>query len=151
MNKNKINMSKVIKRIIIIVILIVALACILTWKWVFREQEKSVGSRKADIVVPATEMVKEFETDENKANIKYLNKVVAVSGIINSQTVNDKDITVILKNDGATAGVSCSFDKTTVDKSSISPGRNITAKGLCSGFLMDVVLNRCSIVNTVPK
>ena len=123
----------------------IAIASIFTWKWVFREQEKSVGSHKADITVSAEVIVKEFETDENKANIKYLNKIVAVSGTINSQTVNDKDITVILKNEEATAGVSCSFDKTTIAGSSLVKGRKITVKGLCSGFLMDVVLNRCSL------
>lgn len=115
-------------------------------EWVYKEPDKSVGNRSTDIIISAGQLVKAFEEDENSANAKYLNKIIEVTGIIKSITENDKEICVVIKDDNATAGVSCSFDLSTIEKSNFVPGKSIIVKGICNGFLMDVVLNKCVVI-----
>ncbi len=139
-------MTRFFKIFFIVSLLLIVVAGIITWKWVFKEQDKTVGSSHSDFILPASELVKDFETDENKADDKYLNKIITVSGTIDSETINENEITVILKNRGETAGVSCNFDKTTVEKNMLKNGKTITVKGVCTGFLMDAVLTRCALI-----
>jgi hypothetical protein len=139
-------MNKLFRNFFIITVLVVLVAGLFVWKWVFKEQDKSVISKTADMVVQADVLVRDFEADENKANIKYLNKVLVVNGSIDSKTMNDKEITVVLKNKGDVAGVSCSFDQSTIGPSTFETGKAIRVKGVCTGFLLDVVLVRCALI-----
>ena len=139
-------MTSILRRYyVLIIIFVVIVAGIITWEWVFREQEKSVGSRKANYEFASEKLVNEFEKDENSANKLYLNKVIEVSGNIDSFSENEKEITVLLKNSGEQSGVSCSFDKSVTLTSTFKKGDAIKVKGICNGYLIDVVLNRCTI------
>ena len=52
---------------------------------------------------------------------------------------------IYLKNPEDAAGIMCGFDKTAIDKSNLKPGDTIRIKGICTGYLMDVVLNKCTL------
>lgn len=138
-------MTLFLKRFFIISVVLVLFAGIFIWKWVFKEQDLSVGAQKADVTLSSDMLVKEFETNENSANAKYVNKIVDIKGTIEAIAENDKELTVTLKKAGDTGGVVCSFNKPVMDKSLFKVGSLISIKGICSGYLMDVVLNRCSI------
>ncbi len=135
------------KKIIILSagILIVAVAVFITWKWVFREAKTNVSSQKADISIDAATLVQNFETNEDSANVKYLNKIISISGIVDNLKENEDNITVYVKNPDDMSGVMCSFDKTTIDPASLKPGDKVKIKGICSGYLLDVVLNKCAL------
>ncbi len=126
-------------------IVIIVLAVFITWKWVFREADTSVSAQKADISLDAAKLVQDFEMNEDSANTKYLNKVVSISGTVDNLKETENNITVYLKDPGDISGVVCSFDKTTLDTSSVKPGDRVKIKGICSGYLLDVVLNKCAI------
>lgn len=138
-------MSPLFKRFFIACAVLIILAALFTWKWVFQEQEKSVGSKKADITISSDALLKEFESNEMQANSKFLNKTIAVKGNIASISTTDKDVTLTLKKTGTEAGVTCGFDKSALNTNAFKTGQYVTVKGICSGYLMDVVLNRCSI------
>jgi hypothetical protein len=133
-----------------LVILILAVAVILfillALKWVYKPAKTSVGSEKAVAEITATKLVFEFGTDEQKANQAYLGKVIVVSGVIDSVTEDSSMITVTLKNPDDIAGVICSFNKNTVNKAAFSTGQQTKIKGKCDGYLLDVVLTKCSFV-----
>jgi hypothetical protein len=134
------------KRIIVISILIVALlAGLLTLKWIFAPAETSVVSEKADITIDAVNLVKQFETNEAEANTKYLDKVLFITGTVESVTEDAASINVTLKNPGEISGVICSFDKTLTQADSFVVGQSVSIKGRCTGYLMDVVLNDCAL------
>jgi hypothetical protein len=126
-------------------VIIAAVAVFITWKWVFREAETDVSSQKADITMDAAALVQSFETNEDSANAKYLNKIIGISGNVDTIKVNDDNITVYLKNPEDMSGVMCSFDKSAIDPTSIKQGDKVKIKGICSGYLLDVVLNKCAI------
>ena len=116
-----------------------------TFLYVFRKADVSVASKKADVEIRATELLKKFTDNEASANAEFLDKVIAVSGLIDKVTEDSTSVSVCLKNPEDASGIICGFDKTAIDKSNLKPGGTIRIKGICTGYLMDVVLNKCSI------
>jgi hypothetical protein len=129
----------------LVFIILALLAVVLVWKYTFRKSEPNVASQKTDVEIQAVKLVEAFETDENAANSLYLDKIITVSGNIESVTEDSLGISVYLKESGAMAGVICSFEKNSIDTSLITKGLQVNIKGICSGYLMDVVLNKCSL------
>jgi type II secretory pathway pseudopilin PulG len=135
------------KYVILILIGIVALLLVvLAIKWVYKPAKKSVESEKAVAEVAASALISDFGADEQKANEAYLGKVILVSGMIESITEDSAMITVTLKSPNDLSGVICSFSKTTVSTTAFHIGQQIKVKGKCDGYLMDVVLTKCSLV-----
>lgn len=137
-------------RIILTLLVIGVLAAVLIYRYTFRKTELSVASKKADIEIGAGELLKSYETDEAAANTMYLGKIVRVTGMVESVSEDSIGVSVYLKDPDAIAGVICSFDKKTNDISWVENGKTVAIKGICTGYLMDVVLNRCSMDTQKP-
>ena len=133
-------------RYIILFVVIGLLAAVVVWKYTFRESETSVANQQADVEITVTQLVEAFETDENKSNSLYLDKVVVVSGTVETITEDSLGISVYLKDRDAMVGVLCSFDRRNIDMAEVSSGKKVHVKGICTGYLMDVVLNKCSLL-----
>lgn len=114
--------------------------------YVFKESATTVASQKADFVVEAGDLLSTFEKDEKVANDKYLNKIVEVKGLVDNVTDTKDDITVYIKQKGKTSGIMCSFDKKEFKRKGAKSGDEVSVKGICSGYLMDVILNKCAVV-----
>jgi len=123
------------------------LAAFAAWKYTFRKSESSVASRKTDITIEAFLLLQAFEINEDSANVLYLDKIIQVSGTVESVTEYGIGYSVYLKESDALSGIMCSFDKTSFDTAIVKPGSRAVVKGLCTGYLMDVILNKCSVVS----
>ena len=132
-------------KILLTIIIIGVVIGIISILWVFRKSPDSVGSKKPDIIMEAQALSKAFENNENEANKQYLNKVIQVTGTIESIKENGPEIAISLKENGEMTGVICNFTKGTVDITKHKAGDKISVKGICNGFLMDVVLKKCKL------
>jgi hypothetical protein len=136
----------VFKRIIWYLFLLVGIAVsIYTYREYNRKPADLLDSKPA-FTVAAAELVREFETDEAAANKKYLNKIIQVSGPISSLS-SQQDTAIIVAIGDENQQVGCVLNK----KYAAIIGRYkisslIKIKGICTGYLMDVELNRCVIV-----
>jgi hypothetical protein len=102
---------------------------------------RNVQSEKG-IAVTADAIFTAYSTDEAKANATYLNKAVEVSGTVASVTKNQDGKTVVmLKTADPMFGVQC----TLAGEATAQPGEQVTVKGVCTGFLADVVVTDASI------
>jgi hypothetical protein len=138
----------IMKKIIWFTLAVVIIALIVgtfIYLYAFRKADLSAASRKADIEIKASELLKKFTDNETSANAEFLDKVIIVNGLIDKISEDSTDISVYLKNPQDMAGIMCGFNKTTIDKSILKPGNNMRIKGICTGYLMDVVLNKCSV------
>lgn len=108
----------------------------------------NMSSKSADLTVNAADLVKAYQASEPDANAKYLNKVIQVSGTVGEVTKNDKgEQTIYLDGGDPMARVSCELDTHTDQKDqSFTTGQPVTFKGICTGYLSDVQLNRCVLV-----
>jgi len=135
------------KTLIFFGILIILLAgAFIVYLTIFQSSESSVEKTAVDIKISAEELVNSFESDEQEANARYLDKVLQVNGNIESISEDDMYISITLKKPEAISGVICSFDKSTLENTGFQTGNNITVKGICAGYLIDVVLTKCALV-----
>ena len=113
--------------------------------YLFNKQHKDLRNTKPDYVVTAADLLKEFEADETGASAKYVNKVLEVSGIIESlNSGEDKTVSIVLKTESDFSTVICTFQQA-INPADYTRGDKITLKGECSGFLTDVLLNNCYV------
>jgi predicted phosphodiesterase len=126
-------------------IVLIILVAVLVYIWTYRKADISMSSKKTDVEISAGDLLQSFENDEELANAAYLDKIIVVAGKVDNISEDTLTVTVYLKDEDAISGIICSFDKSVIDISKISKGRQIKVKGICSGYLLDVVLNKCSL------
>lgn len=116
--------------------------------YLYFKPARNYRDAKSDITVNAADIIHDFVTDEKSANLKYLNKVVEVHGIVNDISNDDKGLTNINLNvENEMAMVSCAMDSAgEADYSKIVKGSPVKIKGQCSGMLMDIIMIKCVIV-----
>ncbi|MBN1184754.1 MAG: hypothetical protein JXB49_20880 [Bacteroidales bacterium] len=116
--------------------------------YVFTKAPESATNMKPEIVIKASEFFTSYEEDEEASNKLYLDKLIQVEGrIAEIFSNNSGDLNIILKEDDDFSGISCSFIPQEQEKvKKLNTGDVVKIKGFCSGMLMDVVLNRCVLV-----
>ncbi len=110
---------------------------------------REVAAAAEDLNIAATDLFKAFSTNEATANPKYLDKLIKVCGTVADNSVTDNGVTTVQLATGDEMGiVMCELDKLTKqEKTSFAKGQTVCFKGLCSGYLTDVVLNRCVLTH----
>ena len=104
------------------------------------------GRMQASFHLTAEELVKDFVDEESRATEKYSGSVLNVYGMIDKIEANEEGYTLFLKSTSSQTFVMCQFGQENAkDIEPLKEGMLITVKGVCSGYLMDIVLDRCVI------
>lgn len=109
--------------------------------WLYNKPHRSAADEKA-IVVDAPQLAAEFERDENVANKKYLGNAVRIRGRVAELSVNQQNKPIVVLSGTSMSGVQCSL---LGDAGPVQKGDSVTITGFCSGYLTDVVLDRCIV------
>jgi hypothetical protein len=137
---------KPIIKIALFVVFFVALGGILAALIMFNKKHVDTSKAKPDYVLTATALQKEFEENEKEASARYIKKIIEVSGDIASITPADSNnLNISLKTGNELSSVICTFPASG-EALKLKPGDEVTLRGECSGFLMDVLLNNCATV-----
>lgn len=117
--------------------------------YVYNAPKASVDAKKVDYTLSATELFQEYSENQAIADQKFINRVIEVTGTIFEISEDQQGATVFFLDTGeSNAGVLCTMTLEDTQKVTHKKvGDAITIKGFCSGMLMEVVLNRCSLVN----
>lgn len=138
-------MKKPVK-IILFIIIVVAVAGAAAGIWLFNKKPADLKKTKPDMFVTATILQKEFEENESEASVKYVSKILEVTGIIASVKRDGEGLpTITLKTDSDFSSIICTLNSSQ-DTDVLTPGNEVTIRGECSGFLMDVLLNNCAVI-----
>jgi hypothetical protein len=96
------------------------------------------------IEVTASDLFSRFETNEGGSNTEFLDKTILVRGEVAEIITNQEGKTVvILATDNPIFGVNCTMDEEPKD---IEIGMIVSIKGICVGYLSDVIVNRALII-----
>jgi len=94
--------------------------------------------------ISAIDLFRSFEEDEPLANKLYLDKVLEITGKVSEITANQNMTPIIvLETENLVFGVRCTMDHAEV---TVQAGEVVTLKGICTGFLSDVIITNASIV-----
>jgi hypothetical protein len=105
-------------------------------------------SKETGIPVTAAELYTQFTSDHLQANQAYLNKVLQVSGqVLTIKNTPYGGPVVVLSTGDPAVGVACTLDTVEPSAQPVKPGERITVKGICTGYLSDVVLSNSQLVN----
>jgi hypothetical protein len=115
--------------------------------YLYKKKPADIRKETALFEISAAALVAEFNADETIANQKYTDKVIAVTGKVTEVKMDAAgQATVFLDSGDPLASVNCSFyAEETAVASRLRQGTFIVIKGKCTGKLMDVVLNKCSV------
>ena len=139
---------KPLVNIALLFVFILALSGIMGAIYMYNKPHKDFTGARADYVLSAEELGKEFVADEPAATGKYMNKTIEISGTILAINSNDgKVLSITLETGNEISSVICSLADM-INPGDLEAGQKITVRGELSGYLMDVILNDCVIVET---
>ena len=128
------------KKIILTAATVFVLTIISAWFFIFYKPthfKRDVADENG-IITTAKEIVKEFQSNEAASNAKYVNKAVEISGeVLEAKKDQTGNTILVLKSDDALSNVFVTLKS--ADQIA-SVGSSITIKGICTGFLSDVVI-----------
>jgi len=92
----------------------------------------------------ASNFVKQFENNESNANAKFVDQAIGVHGLAHTVQITDTTAVVLLNDGYSNTSVVCQFESESIeDIKRLKKGDEVTIKGICSGYLVDVVMVRC--------
>jgi hypothetical protein len=132
------------KKIALLILVLLLAVAAYVWFFVWNKPKTDVKVETA-IKTDAVALFNEYSTNEQSANQKYLEKILEVAGIVTSVNKNAEGQTVILlKTNDSMFGINCTMEEKDVV---LKEGDAVTLKGICTGYLTDVVLIRCYKIN----
>ncbi len=107
----------------------------------------SIKNSDVEATIQSGTLITSFLDNEKQANTKYLNKVIEVQGTIKDiNFLNDRH-TIVLSNGYKDHYILCdlSIDQLELSKN-LKKGQKIRVKGVCKGYLKDVILLQCILL-----
>ena len=140
-------MNRIKYKIFISSLLVIIIMLILILRQ-YNKPHDDTRNLKSEVILEAGKLLDDFKQDENFANNKYNDKVIQIQGEISKITTTDGNSVIILKDSLSVSSIICNMQPE--ENSTIlhlKKGQNISIKGIYTGYLLDVIMNRCVIVN----
>ncbi|MGB3149520.1 MAG: hypothetical protein WBB27_02570 [Maribacter sp.] len=112
-----------------------------------RSAYSEIAKKEVETYVSSQKLLSVFATNEDLANTIYVEKLIQVEGTIKEITFFNNRYTILLKGKDDYSYVLCDMLPTEKDVSQkLKPNDKVRLKGICKGYLMDVVLLNCVLV-----
>lgn len=114
----------------------------------YNKPHVDVSETASDVTISANDLFNAFSNDETASNTKYLDKIIEVKGVVHSLKVEEGKGIVTLQTTDDFGSVMCHLSEESTQKiHALKEGQTVTLKGICTGYLMDVVLVKSEIIN----
>lgn len=130
---------------VLIPLLAIALIAGAVGFYMYNKPVENLNNKKAEVTVTAEALLADYESNEQSANEKYLGKVVEVSGKVAEITTGEGKNKIHLETANPISVIIAELDEGNTTEG-LAIGEQGTVKGLCSGYLSDVILVRSTIV-----
>lgn len=138
-----------VKKILLTASVVIIIAIVAVY-FVYNKPHRSTGV--AEVAVTAQSLVSTYNENESEANTKFLDKVVEVKGKVKEVIEQDDSFILLLGDESSMSSVSCTLDHESDSVAyGLKPGDEVVVRGICTGFLMDVVIVNCKVVSDVPE
>ncbi len=113
--------------------------------YLYNKPVESLIHHKPDVEVSAHKLFTDYEADEKAANDVYLGKVVLVSGNISAIVDEAGKKKVQLDAGNPMSSIICEIEDGK-EIGEVKAGDEVKIKGLCSGYLSDVIVVQANVV-----
>ena len=94
----------------------------------------------------SNDLIAAYLSEEEKSNQIYTDKIIEVTGFVKEVTFLNNRNTVLLYSTNRTSGVICDVHPSQIEKiKTLKEHQEIRVKGICKGFLKDVIVLNCHI------
>lgn len=144
------------KKTILLLFLLAAVAAAWYGYKEYTRTNKDLAAAKADFVLAATDLIKEYESNDSVSAKKYNGKILEINGQVKAVEKDDKGYyTVVIGDNTSMSSVRCAIDSIHQDKvTGFINQSSVTVRGACTGYNKDemglgadIILNRCVVVN----
>lgn len=112
----------------------------------FKTSDKNLENEVAELVLNSQDLINSYTLNEEKSDSLYAGKIIEVTGFIKKISFLNNRNTIILNSNTDSFGVICDLHANEVEKiKQLKENQKIRVKGICKGFLKDVILLNCSI------
>ncbi len=113
----------------------------------FYKKTLNINTVYADSAITAERLVLSYTINEQQSNETYREKILEITGVVREVTFINNRNTVILHGNDIDAGVICDMtDDQAARIKQLTKGQTIVVKGICKGFLKDVILINCILI-----
>lgn len=110
--------------------------------------QMDITATSTEINTSSENLTLSFSRNEVKANSIYKGKIIEVEGIVKDITFLNERNTVLLQGDTKGTSVICDINPSQIVKvKKLKIGQRVAVKGVCKGFLKDVILLNCVLTN----
>lgn len=113
--------------------------------YMYNKPVDKMAKMDVDEKVTAEQLFAAYEGDEMAANKRFLDKVIVVEGEVTNTKTEDTKITIFLDTGDMLANIMCQMESSDIEPP--KEGSKVTVKGLCTGYLTDVVLIKGILIN----
>ncbi|WP_299523516.1 hypothetical protein [uncultured Lutibacter sp.] len=107
-----------------------------------------IKNAEASIYTSVHEIVDEFQQDEFLANKKYTDNIIQLKGTIFEISINEGYSVITLKSKNNSFGVICNMlPENNLDAIKHKKGDVIEIRGVCTGYLLDLIMVKCVLIN----
>lgn len=112
----------------------------------YKTSEKNLENETASLIIHSKDLVNSYRINEEKSDRLYTGKIIEVTGFVKEITFLNNRNTILLNSNSETFGVICDMNPNQKDKLKLlKEHQKIQVKGICKGFLKDVILLNCSL------
>jgi hypothetical protein len=138
-----------IKYVILIVLVLIVIGAGIGLKMFFKPHA-DVSKMEAEFKVEAAAILGEFQKDENAATLKYSEKPIEINGKLVAKNKLPNGIDLLILEDEM-EGISCQLDSSWAAANpqviqTLEAGKQVTIKGVCKGFLMEIKVSPAVVV-----
>lgn len=107
----------------------------------------NIQKAATDLSINASSIYASYFDDETAANSQFAGKVVEVSGaLLSVDQLEEGGYQIALDADNPLGKIVCTMQVVTPDLQQLKIGETITVKGVCTGYLFDVVIDHAMVV-----
>lgn len=141
-------MKPAYKILLLLVVLALSAGAGIYW-YAFMRPHQNMLKVSPEYKLNAKNLFSEFSDDETTANLKYLGKIVELTGKVAAVKISDNQTAVVLEDEffGVRTYLDSAFCATNSQiLTAINAGQTVTIRGQCDGILSDVVISRAVII-----
>ncbi|GAA0721028.1 hypothetical protein GCM10009430_21850 [Aquimarina litoralis] len=137
-------MTKKTKKLLILYFFAAILVVSIITVKIYNKPFINIVESKPSLSLASEALLSDFINDESTANTKYLEELIQVNGTITAiEKGKDGNDIITLGNENIIGSIICHLSK---NEENLKTGQEISIKGICTGYLMDVILVKCVII-----
>lgn len=132
------------KTIFFIAAILIVIASIYGY-FTYNKKHEDALKLSPDFKFSAVDLFEQYAEDEVRANERYLGKLLEVEGSVSGIEEDETSLKIYLFTGDELSSIQCEFEQNP-NIVNLEIGRFVTVRGFCSGKLLDIVLNRCVLI-----